>query len=87
MSFDVLVIRQPIILFLISSLIFPSDVLNEVVAVMLQYYFCDMIWPATFFIIVFFDLLFSYSLQANSIEPSIGRKPNVIHAIDCKTSI
>jgi hypothetical protein len=36
----------------------------------------------TFSVSIFLDLLLLESLQANSIEPSIGKKPNVIQAMD-----
>jgi hypothetical protein len=40
-------------------------------------------------IIAFLDFLFVFAenLQASSIEPSIGRRPNVIHATDSRISI
>ena len=46
-----------------------------------------MTWAGTFFIIAFLDFPFLESIHANSIEPSIGRKPNVTHATDCKLQL
>ena len=61
--------------------------LNEATVVVLQRYFRTLTWTGTLSVIFPLDLLFSESLQANSKEPSIGRKPNVTHATDSIISI
>jgi hypothetical protein len=44
-----------------------------------RYYLCTVPWTDTNPLIAFLDFLLSEILQASSIEPSIGKKPNVIH--------
>jgi hypothetical protein len=63
--------------------------LNKVAAVMHQYYFCNVSWTSVSPIIAFLDFLFVFTenLQASSIEPNIGKKPNVTHATDSRISI
>ncbi|HZA63166.1 MAG TPA: hypothetical protein VE573_09865 [Nitrososphaeraceae archaeon] len=63
---------------------FPSQ---EAAVVVLQRYFRTLTWTGTLSVIFPFDLFFSESLQANSKEPSIGRKPNVTHTTDSIISI
>jgi hypothetical protein len=58
-----------------------------VAAVMHRYYFCNVPWTDTNPLIAFLDFLLSEILRASSIEPSIGKKPNVIHATDSRISI
>jgi hypothetical protein len=54
-----------------------------------QYYFCNVSWTSVSPIIAFLDFLFVFTenLQASSIEPNIGKKPNVTHATDSRISI
>lgn len=61
--------------------------LNEIADKVHLRYFCDVTSIGTLSVVAFLVFLLSESLQANSNEPSIGRKPKITHAMESIISI